>query len=57
MTHEESKHLYLAYREKAREVIKSVSHIDLDIAQTANVQMTENGAFVECTVWVSKDAL
>lgn len=57
MTHEEAKRLYLAYRAKAKEMIAKIEGERLTVSNHANVQMTEDGAFVECTVWVPKEVL
>lgn len=59
MTHDETKNAYLAYREKAREMLSDIliegEHVK--VSQHANVQIAEDGAFVECTVWVPKGKL
>jgi hypothetical protein len=55
LTHDQIKALYLAYREKAKQLV-SGSEL-LSVSDHANVQLCEEGAFVECHLWVSKEAL
>ena len=60
MTRHETKQLYLAYRNKARELFQDVGPVeshDISVAQNANVQITADGAFVEVVVWVPKEKL
>ena len=60
MTHHDTKRLYLAYRAKARELYEDVGLVEsahVHVSDHANVQMTEDGAFVEVTVWVPKEKL
>lgn len=60
MTHDETKRLYLAYREKARELFQDVGWVEsehIQVSKEANVQIGEDGAFVECIVWVGKEKL
>ena len=64
MDHHETKRLYLAYRAKARELFEERIHFMpcpsdkwIKVSEHANVQMTEDGAFVEATVWIPKEKL
>ena len=56
MDHHETKRLYLAYRAKARELFEDDDKW-IKVSDHANVQMTEDGAFVEAVVWVPKEKL
>lgn len=59
-THEELKHDYLAFRDKARELYAQTDEVgrrSVTVSPHANVQMTEHGAFVEAVVWVPRDSL
>lgn len=49
-----TKKLYEAYRKIA---IKAVQDTNIGIADNANVMVTEEGAFVEATVWVPRSEI
>ncbi len=49
-----TKEQYQNYRETAREILADNSH-GVTVSEHANVQVCEDGAFVECVVWVDKD--
>lgn len=65
MTHDELKQQYLRYRERARELYEEAAvlhephyvHRSITVSLNANVQMCEDGAFVEAVVWVPRDKL
>lgn len=61
MTRDETKRLYKAYCERARDIVKvgdeHFRELSITVEEGANVQMTEDGAFVECHVWVPKELL
>lgn len=60
LTHDETKRLYLAYRETATQMIAAGDLIDsarLSVNDHANVQICEEGAFVELHVWIPKEQL
>jgi hypothetical protein len=64
---ERSKRTYEQYRQRARDLYERVAVIhgethgsnilldEIKIAEHANVQITEDGAFVEAIVWVPKE--
>lgn len=59
-TYDEQKRLRTAYRAKAREMYEDVGRQETEyikVPEHANVQIVEDGAFIECVVWVPKEAL
>ena len=54
MTHKETSDLIDKYHAKAKE---KYAGTDVHIASIKNVQINENGAFVEAMVWIPKDQL
>ena len=60
MNREDTKRLYLAYRERAQLLCKLAPHLPdlyLSTSPHANVQLCEDGAFVEAVIWIPKDDL
>lgn len=59
MTRDESKQLYEDYRNKAKQLAAEGTddELQLSVVQYANVQLCEDGAFVECQVWIPKGLL
>ena len=60
LTHKESKERYLRYRVVARNLFEDVGKIEskhIKIPIHANVQMCEDGAFVDAVVWIPKEKL
>ena len=51
-----TKEEYLAYREKAKEMIRMMDS-SLRVTEHANVQPAEDGAFVECVIWIPKELI
>jgi hypothetical protein len=62
---DKSKEIYKAYRDRARDLYETAAvshdphyiHESISVPQFANVQIVENGAFVEAIVWVPKEKL
>ena len=60
LNHKESKERYLRYRVVARNLFEDVGKIEseyIKIPSHANVQIWEDGAYVEAVVWVPKEKL
>jgi hypothetical protein len=56
LSHQESKDLYLRYRKVAQDLTRSCNPV-ISVSQHANVQMIEDGAYVESLIWIPKEAL
>jgi hypothetical protein len=54
VTHAEVKELIEAYHAKAKE---KYAGTNVYISDIKNIQITENGAFVEAMVWIPKESL
>jgi hypothetical protein len=50
-----TKEQYLRYRERATEMARQGIPLELTVSPNAPVQPTEDGAYVEVQMWVSKE--
>lgn len=61
MDRDELKQQYLAYRDRARTIIRDgderLPRPEITVSEHANVHPMDDGAFVECVVWVPKSLL